>query len=78
MNETNFQPIFDYIDETKKEIMEVVATKADIQNVLDAVGAIATQSKKNEDKVILLENKTERVEHWVMQAAEKIEVPYKP
>ncbi len=78
MNDINFQPIFEYIDEAEKRIKAEMASKADIEKVLSAVTAIATNYKKTDDKVSIQESKTERIEHWVIKAAEKVEVPYKP
>ena len=78
MSETNFQPIFDYIDDKITGLEEKMATKLDIQKVLDAVGSFAKSAKDKNEKLALLENKTERIEHWVMEAAEKTKVPYKP
>ncbi len=82
MSETNFQPIFDYIDESEKriksEIKSEMATKADIERVLKAVGAISKTSSEHEDKLLEAQNKTEQLEHWVIQAAERTEVPYRP
>lgn len=42
------------------------------------MNAIAVSLKDNEDKITVQEGKTERMEHWVVEAAKKIEVPYNP
>lgn len=80
--DNNFQPIFDYIDshveEKISELRAEMATKADIQRILDAIDAFTKQTKDTNDKVTLLENKTERIEHWVIKAADKTGVPYNP
>ncbi len=78
MSEINFKPIFDYIDDKIDGLKEEMATKKDIERVLDAVAAFGNQTKGNEDKSIVLEEKTGRIEKWVIQAAEKVEVPYNP
>ena len=82
MSEINFKPIFDYIDqkseETVQELKAEMATKADIDKVLTAIDGLAKRSKENDDGILVLEKKTERLEHWTIRAAEKIKVPYKP
>lgn len=66
---TNFQPIFDYIDKTKAEILsdvfEQVATKNDIKTIKDMLEAFAKSTSDNVGKLAVQENKTERIEHWV-------------
>ena len=78
MENNNFKPIFDYIDEQTTLLRTELASKADIQKVLNAVSSIAKNSKDNEEKTNVLETKAERIEKWVMKAAEKTEIPYKP
>jgi hypothetical protein len=82
MGDTNFQPIFDYIDEKitylETGLRSDIATKDDIQKILSAIDAFVTQSKDNSDSILVLEHKTEKLEHWTIAAAEKMDVPYKP
>ncbi len=81
MENQNFQPIFDYIDEkfTNLEtgLLSDMATKADIERVINTIDALAKMTKDNDDRLTIVENKSERIEHWVMKAAEKTEIPYK-
>jgi hypothetical protein len=74
----NFQPIFDYIDKTKADIFAEVASKNEINNIKNMLDAFAKSAGDNGNKMRLQENKTERIEHWVIKAAEKTKVPYKP
>ena len=78
MSEINFKPIFDYIYEKHNEIKSEMATKADIGEVLSAIDGLAKLSKDNGDDNLVLEKKTERLEHWTIEASEQIKVPYKP
>jgi hypothetical protein len=84
MSDTNFQPIFDYIDESEKRIKEELTSEITsqislkIQRVQDTLDAFAKDHKDNNHKAKIIEAKAERIEHWVMKAAEKVEVPYKP
>lgn len=82
MTAANFQPIFDYIDKTAADLEAKLrvdmATKTDIQKVLDAIDAFAKASKDNKQESLVLKAKAEKIEHWVMKAAETIDVPYRP
>ena len=76
MVEINYKPIFDYIDQTKKELKEELASKADLKRLQDTVDGIAKNFKNNDEKVIIVEAKSERIEHWVIDASKKINLPY--
>jgi hypothetical protein len=82
MSDTNFQPIFDYIDNTKKELLsemeEKFVTKSEIAKLQNTVDSIALSFKNNDDKVKVVEEKTTRIENWVMKTAEKVDVPINP
>ena len=84
MENINFKPIFDYIDEAKKEIIEEItenvtrdmATKKSVDTLQRSVDAFAGESKKKGQEEIVLKAKTERIEHWVIDASKKIDLPY--
>jgi hypothetical protein len=82
MQNTTFQPIFDYIDESlkkqKEEILEEIPSKTDFQKLQTSVNNFASRFNKIETGSKVEAAKAERIEHWVIQAAEKVEVPYKP
>jgi predicted RNase H-like nuclease (RuvC/YqgF family) len=82
MENINFQPVFDYIDdkvdELKSELTEELASKKDIQGLQTSIDNLAKQTLDNSKKVTLLDFKANRLEGWVMQAAEKTEIPYNP
>jgi hypothetical protein len=82
MSDINFQPMFDYIDEHVdgqiKQLRTEMATKADIERILQAIDAFTKQSKDNNTETVVLKAKTERIEHWVIKAAEKTDIPYNP
>ena len=80
MSETNFQPIFDYIDKSQREqkqeiiqeLSEGLPSKADINKLQNSVDAIALGLKNNDDRVKVVQTKAEGVEKWVMKAADKV------
>lgn len=78
MSDKNFQPIFDYIDQAKKEILDEVPSKADFQSLQTSVDSLAKRFDNVEVGLKVTEAKTEKIEHWVVEAAEKAKVPYKP
>lgn len=81
MIEINYKPIFDYIDKSSQELEERLkqdlVSKTDLKHLQDTVDGIATNFKNNDEKVAITEEKTERIEHWVISAAKRIDVPYK-
>ena len=78
MSDTNFQPIFDYVDEKIDGLRAEMATKADIQTVLNAIDAFAKDSNNVKQEVVIAQAKTQQIEHWVIKASKKVEVPYNP
>lgn len=78
MSKINFKPIFDYIDQNNKELEKRLATKADIARLENTVNSFAKKEKDRGQEEKIVKAKTEQIEHWVIQAAEKVKVPYKP
>ena len=77
MENINFQPVFDYIDQTEKRLKEELASKADLKHLQDTVDEIAKGFKDNDEKVKVVDAKAERIEHWVIEASKKIDLPYR-
>lgn len=85
MSNTNFQPIFDYIDESVankldslRDELHGLATKKDIQKLQNTLDGFAKSTKEVDEKVKVLESKSEGMEHWIIKAAVETKVPYKP
>lgn len=83
MDNINFKPIFDYIDQSTeslrqelKEGLGGLATKEDVKGLQTAISNLASQTLDNSNKVTLLDGKANRLEAWVIPAAKKIELPY--
>ncbi len=80
MENSNFKSIFDYIDQKvdglEEKLKTELASKQDIQRILDAIDSFAGQSKTREQEQTVLKVKTERIEHWVIDASKKVNVPY--
>ncbi len=81
MQDINFKPIFDYIDgkvdELKADLKVELATKKDIEGLENHIDLLAKQTKEAGEKATVADAKSNKVEHWVLQAAEKINLPYK-
>ncbi len=82
MSDTNFQPIFEHIDQMKEEIIgEIlgkVASKESIEHLQVSVDSFAKKEKDRSDELVVLNGKTKRIENWIIQAAKKTKVPYNP
>ncbi len=74
---SNFQPIFDYIDETKKEILSQVSNKSDIKKLQNSLDAYAKQTKDYYQEVTVVVAKVSRMEAWIQKVANKVGVEYK-
>ena len=81
MENINFQPVFDYIDnkvsELKTDLASTVASKEDIKNLQKHIDGLAKQTKEAGEKATVADAKANKVEKWVITAAEKINLPYK-
>ena len=82
MSDTNFQPIFDYIDQSMEDLKidldAKFASKADIERILKAIDAFAKRDKNNETEILVAGNRIHSLEKWTIEAAPKIGVPYNP
>lgn len=78
MDNLNFQPIFDYIDQQSEELLAKVALKKDIEKLQTSVDSLSHRFDKFDKNAVVETAKVEKIEHWVIQAAEKTNVPYEP
>lgn len=77
MPKKDFQPIFDYIDQSKKEILAQVAGKKELANLQNSLDAYAKQTKDYYQEVTVVIAKANRMEMWIKEAAKKIGLEYK-
>jgi len=79
-----FKKLRDFLDKnmvTKGEIdarFETLPTKADINRLYNAVDGIAGDYKTFDQELTVIGERTSRMEGWIMKAAEKIGLDYKP
>ncbi len=76
MQDVNFQPVFDYIDQTKQELFDKLASKEDLNMLKNSVDAYAKQSKDMYQEVTVLVAKVSRMENWIKQASTKLGIEY--
>ena len=76
MQKIDFKPVFDYIEQAEIRLKEELASKADLKHLQDTMDGIAKNFKDNDEKVTIVEAKAERMEHWVIDVAKKIDLPY--
>jgi hypothetical protein len=81
MENINFQPVFDYIDqkvdELKTDLKNELASKSDVNNIQISLDGYAKQSKDYYQEVTVLIAKVNRMEQWIQRVAEKVGVEYK-
>jgi len=77
MSDTNFQPIFDYIDESNKKQKEEILNeiKIDITDVKTAVANLSSQVKKYHEEMLVSGHRIDRLEEWAKTVGEKVGVP---
>ncbi len=59
-------------------IEEKMATKDNMNQILNSLDAIAKNTDKIGKEVTIINTRTERMENWIIKAAEKNRVPYDP
>lgn len=77
MADINFQPVFDYIDEAKKEIKEDVRVelRAELRDVKTSISNLSSQVKKYCEEMLVSGHRIDRLEQWAEQVGNKVGVP---
>ncbi len=71
MDNINFQPIFDYIDNKIRELKEELPSKTDFQNLQNAVVDLAHRFDKVDQKSTVNDYRLNRVENWGLKLLKK-------
>ena len=86
--ETNYKELIEYLDqkfiklsgeiaELRNEVngvKEEMATKVEVNKLLDAVDAYMKQGEDYRQEMLMLSNKINRHEKWILQLAEKLQM----
>lgn len=81
MSDTNFQPIFDYIDQSnqrqKEELQEFVVSQvsAELSDIKTAIANLSGQVKKYHEEMLVSGHRLDRLEDWAVQVGQKVGVP---
>lgn len=76
MADTNFQPIFDYLDThlggVKSEIKEL---RQDVNMVQTSITNLSAQVKQYHEEMLVSGHRIDRLEDWAKQVGQKVGVP---
>jgi len=77
MENTNFQPIFDYIDQTHKQLKEdlLVEVGTQLDDIKTSVANLSSQVKKYHEEMLVSGHRIDRLEQWAEQVGHKVGVP---
>jgi uncharacterized coiled-coil DUF342 family protein len=77
MTDINFQPIFDYIDESNAKLKEEILTevRSELRDVKTAVANLSGQVKQYHEEMLVSGHRIDRLEDWAKIVGEKIGVP---
>ncbi len=81
MSDTNFQPIFDYIDKTNEQLKEdlkqeiMVEVRSELGGIKTAVANLSNQVKSYHEEMLVSGHRIDRLEDWAVQVGQKVGVP---
>lgn len=77
MSDTNFQPIFDYIDQSNKQLKEDILSEVreEIRDVKTSVANLSAQVKKYHEEMLVSGHRIDRLEEWAKSVGEKVGIP---
>ena len=81
MTDINFQPIFDYLDNSiwglktslKKEIMTEV--RAELSDIKTAIANLSGQVQGYHNEMLVSGHRVDRLEKWAKQVGKKVDLP---
>lgn len=77
MSDTNFQPIFDYIDQSAAALKADISAelRQEIGEVKTSVANLSAQVKKYHEEMLVSGHRTGPLEEWATQVGNKVGVP---
>ncbi len=81
MSDTNFQPIFDYIDQNsqklKTELKEEILSEVrnEIGDLKTSIANLSVQVKNYHEEMLVSGHRIDRLEEWAKQVGNKVGVP---
>ncbi len=78
MADINFQPVFDYIDQSILPLKEDILTvKNDMREVKTAVANLSTEAKNYNEELLVSGHRLDRLEGWGKKVGSKVGIPLK-
>ncbi len=73
----DFQPIFDYIDESRKGIKKDILSeiKEEFAEVKTSLANLSSQVKKYHEEMLVSGHRIDRLESWSAEVGKKVGVP---
>ena len=76
MSEINFQPVFDYIDQSISPLKEdILSLKNDMGDVKTSLANLSAQVKKYHEEMLVSGHRVDRLEEWAQRVGQKVGVP---
>ena len=77
MADINFQPVFDYIDNVKKELRDelIADVRQEMNEVKTSISNLSQQVKKYHEEMLVSGHRIDRLESWAEQVGKKVGVP---
>ncbi len=77
MSDSNFQPIFDYIDQSNKTLKEEILTEVRIElgDIKTSIANLSAQVKQYHEEMLVSGHRIDRLEDWAKQVGQKVGVP---
>ena len=81
MADINFQPIFDYIDDSNKGLKEdlkeglMTEMRTELKDIKTSIANLSAQVKKYHEEMLVSGHRIDRLEEWAKTAGEKIGLP---
>ena len=76
MNDVNFKPLFEYLDERFGEVKaDIAAVDEKIERTLTNLDGLAKMVKTFQDEHIIMRKRLEVLEAWAKKVSEKVGIP---
>jgi hypothetical protein len=77
MTDNNFQPIFDYTDESNSRLKEDILTevRGEFFDIKTSLANLAGQIKKYHEEMLVSGHRIDRLEQWADQVGKKVGIP---
>lgn len=77
MQEINFQPVFDYIDQNSVVLKEEILSAVDLRlvEIRTDIANLSGQMKDFREEMLISSHRTDRLEAWAKRVGKKVDIP---